>query len=90
MIENHYHPPIAFHPGETLAEKLEELGMDSRGLAEATGLTEAEVGGIRNCSVRVVPDTAVGLERVWGIPARFWLSMQEAFDAFQTSKNTNP
>jgi len=89
MIENHYHLPIAFHPSETLAKKLEELGVDTRGLAEATGLTEAEVGGIGNDSVGVAPDTALRLERVLGIPARFWLSMQEAFDAFQTSKNIN-
>lgn len=90
MTNNQYHPPIAFHPGETLAEKLEELGMDARRIADITGLSEAEISGILNGSVGITSDTAVRIEKVLSIPARFWLNMQEAYDAFQSSTNTNP
>ncbi|MCC6411597.1 MAG: HigA family addiction module antidote protein [Saprospiraceae bacterium] len=79
---NQYHPPIVFHPGGTLEEKLEELGMDAQALAEATGLSEAEVSGILKGFVSITPDTAIRLEHVLGIPARFWLKMQEAWDEF--------
>ena len=79
-----YNPPIVFHPGETLAEKLEELGMDARTLAAEVGLSESVIQGLLNGSVSVVTDTAMRLERALGIPARFWLKMQEEWDAFYT------
>jgi addiction module HigA family antidote len=84
MQKNPYHPPIVFHPGETLAEKLEELGMDARTLAAEVGLSESVIQGLLNGSVSVVTDTAMRLERALGIPARFWLKMQEEWDAFYT------
>ena len=72
---NQYHPPIVFHPGETLEEKLEELGMDARALAEETGMSVAKVNGFLNGAVDVSADTAVRLEKALGITARFWLKM---------------
>jgi addiction module HigA family antidote len=82
MQNNPYYPPIVFHPGETLAEKLEELGMDTRALAAETGLSESVIHGLLNGSVSIVTDTAMRLERALGIPARYWLKMQEEWEAF--------
>jgi len=34
---NQYIPQVAFHPGETLSEKLDELGMGPKEFAICTG-----------------------------------------------------
>ena len=41
--KNQYQPQLAFHPGETLAEKLEELGMGPKEFGIRTGKPENTV-----------------------------------------------
>lgn len=77
---NQYHPQIAFHPGETLSEKLEELGMGPKEFAVRTGKPEKTVIAVMNGSSSITPDMAVQFEHVLKIPAHFWLNMQLAYD----------
>jgi len=80
--KNQYHPQIAFHPGETLAEKLEELGMGPKEFAIRTGKPEKTVIAILKGRSRITPDMAVQFEHVLKIPAHFWLNMQRNYDEF--------
>lgn len=80
--KNKYHPQIAFHPGETLAEKLEELGMGPKEFAIRTGKPEKTVIAILKGTSSITPEMAVQFEHVLKIPAHFWLNMQRNYDEF--------
>lgn len=79
---NQFHPQIALHPGETLAEKLEELGMGPKEFAIRTGKPEKTVIAILKGKSSITPEMAVQFEHVLKIPAHFWLNMQRNYDEF--------
>jgi len=74
--------PIAFHPGETLEEKLEELGMGPKEFAVRTGKPEKTIIAVLKGKSSLTPDMAVRFEMVLGIPARFWLSKQRTYHEY--------
>lgn len=80
--KNQYHPQIAFHPGETLAEKLEELGMGPKEFSVRTGKPEKTIIAILKGQSSITPEMAVQFEHVVKIPAHFWLNMQRNYDEF--------
>jgi len=80
--KNQYHPQIAFHPGETLAEKLEELGMGPKEFSVRTGKPEKTITAILKGQSSITPEMAVQFEQVLKIPAHFWLNMQRNYDEF--------
>lgn len=75
-----FQPTYAFPPGDTLAEVLEMRPMSQVELAERIGLTPKTVNEIIKGKAPVTPDTALQLERVLGLPASFWDSLQRRFD----------
>lgn len=78
MIKNHreYRPDIAIHPGETLQENLESLGMSQIELSLRTGLTPKTVSEIVKGKSSITPSTALKFEKALGISARFWNNLQ--------------
>jgi HTH-type transcriptional regulator/antitoxin HigA len=80
--ENQYFPQIAFHPGETLEEKLEELGMGPKEFAVRTGKPEKTIIAIIKGNSSITAEMAVQFEHVLKIPAHFWLNMQRTYDEF--------
>lgn len=87
--KNQYYPQIAFHPGETLKEKLEELGMGPKEFAIRTGKPEKTILAILKCKSSITPEMAVQFEHVLKIPAHFWLNMQRTFDEFLAREERN-
>jgi len=81
-IINKYNPQISFHPGETLAEKLEEMCMGPKEFAVRTGKPEKTVFAILMGKSSITADMAVQFENVLKIPAHFWLNMQRNYDEF--------
>lgn len=79
---NQYKPQIAFHPGETLAEKLEELGMGPKEFALRTRKPEKTVIAVLNAKSSITPEMAVKFENVLKIPAHFWLNKQRNYEEF--------
>lgn len=80
--KNQYHPQIAFHPGETLAEKLDELGWGPKEFAVRTGKPEKTMIAVLKGKSSITPEMAVLFETVLKIPAHFWLNMQRNYDEF--------
>jgi plasmid maintenance system antidote protein VapI len=76
-MNSNYQPLFAFHPGETLREKLEELGMSFKDFAAEAGLGEHEVG-----DVDITPEMAKKYEAVLGIPEHFWLKKQKRYNEY--------
>jgi len=70
-------------PGEMLEEVLEERGMTNAELARRTGLSQKHLSQLINAHVPLSMDVALQLERVLGIPARLWNSMEFNYRAEQ-------
>lgn len=77
-----HQPNYAFHPGATLAETLESLGMSQKELAERAGRPLKTINEIVQGKAAVTADTALQLERVTGVPASFWNNAQRNYEAF--------
>jgi HTH-type transcriptional regulator / antitoxin HigA len=77
-----HQPDYAFHPGETLAETLEELGMSQKELAKRAGRPLKTINEIVQGKAAITADTALQLERVTGVPASFWNNAQRNYEAF--------
>ena len=77
---NEYIPQTVTHPGVTLKEKLEELGMSQKEFAVRTTKPEQTIVKVINGESSLTPDMAVQFESVLGIPANFWLKRQQNYD----------
>ncbi len=77
-----YKPDYAVHPGETLREKLEELGMTPKELAVRAGKPVKTISEILNSKSSITPEMAVQFEKVLNIPANFWIKKQANYNEF--------
>lgn len=70
------------HPGETLKDEIEFLGLTQAEAAARTGCTIQTISRIVNEKESISPNMALRLERVFGgrPNAEFWLNMQSAYD----------
>ena len=76
-----HQPPT--HPGEMLrAEFLEPLGLTQLAVAERLGVSFRRVNELVNQRRGITPDTALRLERLFGMEAQFWLNLQLAWDLY--------
>jgi len=78
--QNEYTPDSVYHPGETLAERLEELNMGSKEFAIKTGKPEKTISQLLHGASAITPEMAVLFEKVLKIPAQFWLERQNNYD----------
>ncbi len=70
----------AIHPGEHLAQELQELGMSAAELARQLGVPTNRVTAILNGRRAVTGDTALRLAHFFGTSAEFWLNLQSLYD----------
>ena len=68
------------HPGEILGEELRELEMSATALATALGVPANRITAILNGQRGVTADTALRLARYFGMPALFWMNLQQSFE----------
>jgi addiction module HigA family antidote len=76
-----FRPDYAVPPGETLVEVLEAKGISQSELAERTGRPKKTINEIANGKAAITPETAIQLERVLGVPAVFWNSLEQNYRA---------
>ncbi|MEX2336210.1 MAG: HigA family addiction module antitoxin [Fulvivirga sp.] len=80
--QNQYFPQSIPHPGETLAEKLEEMGMGPKEFAIRTGKPEKTITAVLKGDSSITPDMAIQFENVTKIPANFWMNHQKSYDEY--------
>ena len=80
--ENKYYPESVPHPGETLAEKLEEMGMGPKEFALRSAKPEKTITAILKGNSSITSDMAVQFENVTKIPAHFWMNHQRGYDEY--------
>lgn len=71
---------IAIHPGEHLAEELQELGMSATELARQLDVPTNRITGILNGQRAITGDTALRLAHFFGTTAEFWLNLQSLYE----------
>jgi addiction module HigA family antidote len=70
----------AIHPGEHLAEQLEQLGMSAAALGRQLGVPTNRVTAILHGRRAVTGDTALRLGHFFGNSPQFWLNLQALYD----------
>lgn len=80
IINNEYKPETVSHPGETLREKLEEMGMDVYDFSEAAQIELELAAYLLIGEASFTSSIAKATEKVTGIPARFWQDRQFTYD----------
>lgn len=74
--------PVVYHPGETLEEKLQEMGMSVKEFATRVSKPEKTVIAVLKGKSSITPDMAIAFELVTKIPAHMWLNLQKNFDEY--------
>ena len=70
----------AIHPGEHLAEQLEELDMSAAALARQLKVPTNRITEILNGQRAVTGDTALRLGHFFGTSPEFWLNLQKLYE----------
>lgn len=79
--EHAFRPTYAVPPGETLADLLEEHAMTQTDLAKRLGVTLKHVNQVVNGGASISAELALGLEKVFRVPADFWLNRESLYQA---------
>jgi len=79
--EHSFHPTYAVPPGETIADLLEEHEMTQTELAKRLGVTLKHVNQIVKGGASISAELALGLEKVFRVPASFWLNRESLYQA---------
>ena len=72
---------LIIHPGETIADVLEERGITQAELATRTGVTPAYVSNVIAGKKDISSNFAMALEYALDVPKSFWLNLQANYDA---------
>ena len=72
---------LIIHPGETIADVLEDRGITQAELAARTGVSPAYVSNVIAGKKDISANFAMGLEYALGVPKSFWLNLQANYEA---------
>ena len=80
-IDHHgeVHSDLAIPPGETLADEIAARSMSQTELAARLGRPVQVVNEIIHGKKAITDNTALGLEKVLGIPAAFWVNLEQNY-----------
>ena len=68
------------HPGEILADELEELGMSALALAKSLHVPHNRISQILGGRRGITADTALRLGCFFGTTPGFWLNLHKAYE----------
>lgn len=72
---------LIIHPGETIAEVLEERNLTQVDLVARSGFTTAYVSKVIAGKKDISSNFAMALEYALGVPKSFWLNLQANYEA---------
>ena len=78
------------HPGETLREDLDALGMSAAELARRIEVPTNRITAILNGRRAVTGDTALRLGRFFGTSGEFWLNLQKLYELRLAEREHGP
>ena len=81
--------PQPIHPGEHLAEFLEELDITQYRLSKTIGVPQVRISDIVHCRRAITADTALRIGKALGTTPEFWLNLQRMYDLDTARATTN-
>lgn len=81
--------PEPIHPGEHLAEVMEEIGITQYRLAKTIGVPPIRIHDIVHKRRSITADTALRIGRALGTTPDFWLNLQRMYDLDVARANTD-
>jgi addiction module HigA family antidote len=78
------------HPGEILADELEEIGLSARELAGILEVPPNRISQIIAGKRAITADTALRLGRYFGTSAEFWMNLQKAYELDLARQSAGP
>src|SRR5580765_2091251 len=73
-------PRTPIHPGEILADELEEIGLSAKKLADVIEVPPNRLYQLLAGKRKVTADTALRLSQYFGMSADFWMNLQSAYE----------
>ncbi len=86
METNTYISDLAIHPGELLAETIEEIGMSQAELANRLGRPTQAINEIIKGKKSITPTTAIELEDVLKVPAHIWIGLEAEYQMIKAKQ----
>ena len=71
--------PEPIHPGEHLAEIMDELGITQNRLAKTIGVPPVRINAIIKLRRSITADTALRIRRALGTTPEYWLNLQRMY-----------
>ena len=82
--------PWAIHPGEMLREEfMKPLGLTAYRVAKDLHVSLPRINDLVRERRAMTADTAIRLERYFGMPARFWMNVQAEYDIRMAANNSD-
>ncbi|QWA12795.1 HigA family addiction module antidote protein [Sodalis ligni] len=81
-----FNPP---HPGEIIAETLDDLNIGIRELSRALHVAPSTVQRLVSGHSAVSPEMALKLSAVLGSSAKFWLNLQDNYSLWAAQKEVD-
>lgn len=81
-----FNPP---HPGEVIAETLDDLNIGIRELSRALQVAPSTVHRLVSGGAAVSPEMALKLAAVLGSSAKFWLNLQDNYSLWVAQKEVD-
>ena len=78
------------HPGEVLAEELEELGVSPTELSRQIRVPASRISQIINGKRAITGDTALRLAHWFGSSPQFWMNLQALHDVRLAEQQAGP
>jgi antitoxin HigA-1 len=76
------------HPGEILADELEEIGLTAKKLADVIQVPPNRLYQVLAGKRNVTADTALRLAQYFGIAPDFWTNLQSAYELDLARRST--
>jgi addiction module HigA family antidote len=73
-------PRTPIHPGEILADELQEIGLTAKKLADVLEVPPNRLYQLLAGKRNVTADTALRLSRYFGMSADFWMNLQSSYE----------
>ena len=73
-------PCTPIHPGEILADELQEIGLTAKKLADILGVPPNRLYQLLAGKRNITADTALRLSQYFGMSADFWMNLQSAYE----------
>src|SRR6267378_6605417 len=73
-------PRTPIHPGEILADELDEIGLSAKRLADLIEVPPNRLYQVLAGKRNITADTALRLSKYFGTSADFWMNLQTAYE----------